>query len=125
MDVQGWGVVVGDGSSGQGGWRSKADRVAAIRETCDTGRFDTDINQSTVVVETEASQWASGTTGGFYLHPAGGARTHTGFIVMQTFKPQTDIPLKHTEHARWGLDIQRQPLRESSECETLLHYIFT
>lgn len=34
MDVQGGGVVVGDGSSGQGCWRGEAHRVAAVGETC-------------------------------------------------------------------------------------------
>lgn len=36
--VQGRGVVVGDGSSGQCGWRGKANCVAAVWETCNRDR---------------------------------------------------------------------------------------
>lgn len=36
VDVQGGGVVVGDGGSGQRRWRGEANRVAAVGETCIT-----------------------------------------------------------------------------------------
>lgn len=43
MDVQGGGVVMGDGSSGQGCWRGEADCVTAVRETCrHTGQVNWD-----------------------------------------------------------------------------------
>lgn len=38
VDVQGGGVVVGNGSSGQCCWRGEANCVAAIWETCDKDR---------------------------------------------------------------------------------------
>lgn len=40
VDVQDGGVVVGDGSSGQGCWRGEANRVAAVGETCITNTAD-------------------------------------------------------------------------------------
>lgn len=33
VDMQGGGIVVGDGGSGQCGWRGEADCVAAVRQT--------------------------------------------------------------------------------------------
>lgn len=43
VDVQGGGVVVGDGSSGQGCWRGEANHVAAVGETCITNTADANI----------------------------------------------------------------------------------
>lgn len=46
MDVQGGGVVVGDGSSGQGCWRGEANHVAAVGETCITNTADANIHNN-------------------------------------------------------------------------------
>lgn len=40
VDVQAWGCVVGEGGSAQGGWRSKAHRMAGVRQTYQRERDD-------------------------------------------------------------------------------------